>query len=159
MLTKRRAAAAKYRPKEVQMLIVAEAPPCDTERYFYFEDVPRHDWLFRYVYEGCYGEKPTRERKAEHLARLRDDGVFLIDLHEENVSQPTAAQLAPCVPGLVERCRGLRAKKIVLVKASVYDAAYSALKKAGLPVVDARIPFPTSGQQRRFLEEFGRVRG
>jgi hypothetical protein len=154
MLEKRRKAAAKYRPERVRILVVAEAPPCDVERHFYFEDVDRHDWLFRYVYEGLYGEKPTRERKPEHLARLRDDGVFVIELHEENVSQPTRAELEPCVPGLVERCRELRPRMIVLVKASVHDAAFAALKAAGLPVADVRIPFPTSGQQRRFLELF-----
>jgi hypothetical protein len=40
------------------------------------------------------------------------------------------------------------------VKSVVYDAAFAALKGAGLPVVDARIPFPASGQQKKFLEEF-----
>lgn len=153
----RLAAAKKYQPKAVRLLIVAEAPPCDTDRYFYFEQVDKHDWLFRYVYEGLYNEKPEREDKAAHLARLRDDGVFMIDLHEENVSQPTMAQLAPCVAGLVERCRALKPKRIVLVKSIVHDAAFDALKKAGLPVADERIPFPASGQQRKFLEGFRRA--
>jgi hypothetical protein len=33
----------------VRLLLVAEAPPAALDRYFYFEDVPRHDSLFRYV--------------------------------------------------------------------------------------------------------------
>jgi hypothetical protein len=153
-LPTRRAAAHKYRPARVDLLLVAEAPPCDTDRYFYFERVDRHDWLFRYVWEGLTGEKPERDRKPEHLAALRDAGVYLIDLHENNVSQPSPAQLCPQVSGLIERCRELAPRHIILIKSSVYDAAYAALADAGLPVIDERIPFPASGQQRKFLESF-----
>lgn len=156
-LAVRRQAAAKYKPKSINLLLVAEAPPCDTDRYFYFEYVVEHDWLFRYVYEGVTGEKPTRERKAEHLARLRDAGVFTIDLHEENVSQPTAAVLRPVVPGLIERCRAIKPKHIAFIKSIVHDVAFQPLEKAGLPVIDERLPFPASGQQRKFLDGFAQV--
>lgn len=156
-LAQRAAAAAKYRPARVRLLLVAEAPPCTLDRYFYFEDVDKHDWLFRYVWEGLTGEKPERAEKAEHLAALRDRGVFLIDLHEGNVSQPTQEQLRRQVPGLVQRCRELQPQRIVLIKSSVYDAAFEALRAAGLPVMDERIPFPASGQQKKFLEGFQRA--
>lgn len=153
-LSKRRAAAKKYQPKKVDLLLVAEAPPCDLDRYFYFEDVAEHDWLFRYVWEALHNEKPAREDKPRCLAALRDAGVFLIDLHEENVSGPTMAQLAPKVTDLVDRCRALKPRHIILIKSIVHDAAYAPLKAAGLPVIDARLPFPASGQQRKFLEGF-----
>jgi hypothetical protein len=42
----------------------------------------------------------------------------------------------------------------VLIKATVYDAAFEPLAKAGLPVVDEPVPFPGSGQQRRFEKAF-----
>lgn len=157
VLEQRRAAGRKYRPTRVNLLLVAEAPPCTPDRYFYFEHVDRHDWLFRYVWEGLMGTKPDRTRKAEHLAALRDAGVYLIDLHEASISQPTLADLRPHVPGLVEHCRDLRPKAIVLIKSTVYDAAYEPLRAAGLPVIDERIPFPASGQQKKFLEAFRRA--
>lgn len=153
-LAKRLAAAKKYKPKRVKLLLVAEAPPCDLDRYFYFEQVNKHDWLFRYVWEGLTGEKPERDEKAIHLASLRDAGVFLIDLHEGNISKPKASDLEPCVPGLVERCKGHKPEHIVLIKHSVYDAAFAALRAAKLPAIDAKLPFPTSGQQKKFLEGF-----
>lgn len=158
-LAKRRAAAERYRPGEIELLLVGEAPPCAPDRYFYFEDVDRHDWLFRYVWEGLSGVKPERDRKHEHLDALRHTGVYLVDLHEENVSQPSLAALAREVPGLVERCRALAPRRIVLIKSIVYDAAYAALRGAGLPVIDARIPFPASGQQRKFLDTFREALG
>ncbi|GAB5496378.1 MAG: hypothetical protein Phyf2KO_14580 [Phycisphaerales bacterium] len=153
-LRKRREAAAKYKPDRVRLLLVAEAPPCAEDRYFYFEDVDRHDWLFRYVWEGLTGDKPEPGKKAEHLEVLRDMGVFLVDLHEEAISKPTITQLVPEVPGLVSRCDALDAERIILIKSVVYDAAFGAFASSGLPVADARIPFPASGQQKKFLELF-----
>lgn len=153
-LTKRQAAAKKYQPEKVELLLVAEAPPCTLDRYFYFEDVDQHDWLFRYVWEGLVGEKPDRRDKPRHLAALRDAGVFMIDLHEENISQPSLADLRPKVPGLIDRCRRLAPRRIVLIKSIVHDAAFEPLRAAGLPVIDERIPFPASGQQKKFLELF-----
>lgn len=156
-LLSRREAAARYRPKDIRLLLVAEAPPCDPERYFYFEEVDRHDWLFRYVYEGLTGTKPDRAGKAVHLAHLRDAGIFLIDLHEDHASQPTPSQLAPCIPGLIERCRNCRPRHIALIKSIVHDVAFAPLRDADLPVIDVRLPFPASGQQRKFLDGFRRV--
>ena len=153
-LDQRRAAADRFRPDRTRLLLIAEAPPCDTDRYFYFPDVDRHDWLFRYVWEGLTGAKPDRADKPQHLAALQAAGVFLIDLHEANIAQPKRADLTPHIPALIERCRALKPERIILIKSIVHDAAYQPLKAAGLPVIDARIPFPASGQQKKFLELF-----
>lgn len=150
----RRQAAERHKPEPVDLLIVAEAPPSALDRYFYFEDVTQQDSLFRYVARGVLGAEPTRANKAELLAQLKEQGVFLVDLKPEPVD---GMPLADSVPGLIERCRALAPRAIVLVKATVYDAAYSAMKRAGLPVVEERIPFPGSGQQRRFEESFARA--
>lgn len=156
-LAQRQAAAARYKPKKINLLLAAEAPPCTPDRYFYFEHVDRHDWLFRYVWEGLMNDKPDRSRKAEHLATLRDVGVYVLDLHEETVSQPSLAALRPCVPGLLDRCRELKPGHIALIKSSVFDVAFEPLRAAGLPVIDERIPFPASGQQKKFLDSFRRA--
>ena len=76
-LERRRRAAARYKPDDVDLLLVAEAPPSDPDRYFYFEDVREHDDLFRYVCRGLLHREPTRENKRELLTELRDRGVFL----------------------------------------------------------------------------------
>jgi hypothetical protein len=39
-LERRRSAAARYKPAEIDLLLVAEAPPKALDRYLYFEDVP-----------------------------------------------------------------------------------------------------------------------
>lgn len=156
-LAQRAAAAAKYRPAIVKLLLIAEAPPCAPDRYFYFEKLDIHDWLFRYVWEGLMNSKPDRSKKPEHLGMFRDAGLFLIDLHEDSISKPTLADLKPKVPDLVRRCLRLKPQRIVLIKSSVYDAAFEALTAAGLPAMDERIPFPASGQQQKFLTGFRRA--
>jgi hypothetical protein len=75
--------------------------------------------------------------------------VFLIDL----VTDPLESDsLVEAVPDLVARCRDLKPRAIILLKTTVYDAAYEVLKGEVLPVVNERIPFPGSGQQRKFEE-------
>jgi len=99
--------------------------------------------------------EPTRGDKAELLGRLRDRGVFLIDLKPDKPMDGTP--LAGYVDDLVKRIKKLHPDKIVLIKASVYAAAYLELSKAGLPVVDERVPFPVRGAQPRFEKLFGRA--
>jgi len=149
---RRRDAAERYRPDVVDLLLVAEAPPSAPDRFFYFEHVTTHDSLFRYVVRGILGETPSRD-KAPYLDELCARGVFLLHLSDEPFT--SWSDVVPhCVPGLVQRCRGLAPNRIVLVGARTYDYAYDALVAAGLPVVDIRLPYPGSGQQRRFAEGF-----
>jgi hypothetical protein len=151
---RRERAARTYRPTSVNLLLVAEAPPAALDRYFYFEDVPAQDSLFRYVARAILKLEPTRENKAELLARLRDSGVFLIDLKLDPTDR---GSLAAEVPGLVRRVRRLNPEKIVVIKSSVFDLVRGAFLDAGLPLVDERVPFPGSGQQRRFETAFARA--
>jgi hypothetical protein len=149
---RRMAAAERWRPDEIDLLLVDEAPPSALDRYFYFEHVPTQDSLFRHVVEAVLGEKPTRD-KVPYLAALRDRGVFLIDLSDEPF-HGRRAEIPRRVPGLVRRAARLHPRRIVLIGADVYDHVVQPLRDAGLPVVDVRLPYPGSGQQRRFLEGF-----
>jgi len=151
---RRRRAAAKYRPAQIDLLLVGEAPPTALDRYFYFADVREHDGLFRYVAKMILGAVPPRDQKREALEQLKDRRVFFIDLVEDPFD---VAPLETHVPGLIPRVKRLRPERIILIKVDVFDAAFAALRTAGLPVVDQRIPFPSSGQQRRFEHAFGRA--
>jgi hypothetical protein len=150
--TRRREAAERYRPDPIETLLVVEAPPSALDRYFYFEHVLTHDSLFRHVVEGVLGEKPTRD-KAPYLDELQERGYFLIEVCAHPFDDRRDA-IPPAVPALVKRCRALAPRRIILISAGAFDHAYDVLAAAGLPVVDARLPFPGSGQQRRFLEGF-----
>jgi len=146
---RREQAAARYRPESIATLLVAEAPPSALDRYFYFEDVNIHDSLFRHVVEAVLGEKPTRD-KAPYLDELRERGWFLIHMSEEPFRD--RAVLPPLLPDLLARCEQLRPRRVVIVGARLFDLLRGPMREAGLPVVDVRLPYPGSGQQRRFLD-------
>jgi phage terminase large subunit-like protein len=152
---RRAAAARRWQPDPVDLLLVDEAPPSALDRYFYFEDVTTQDSLFRYVVAGVLGVRPTRD-KAPLLAELREAGVFLVDACADPFHHRREA-LTACLPDLVARVEGLRPRRVVLVGAALYDLAFTPLRAAGAPVVDARLPYPGSGQQRRFAEGFAAV--
>jgi hypothetical protein len=149
--------ASRYRPYVVDLLIVAQAPPAELDRYFYYRDVRRQDSLFREVARSVLKVEPTRDNKRELLDALRDRGVFLIDVSLEPI--PKGTPLGPMIPGLIRRVRRLGPRRIILVKADVYSAAFSPLRDSGLPVVDADIPFPGYGRQIEFRDAFGRALG
>jgi hypothetical protein len=149
---RRLAAARRWRPARVELLLVVEAPPSALDRYFYFEDVRTHDSLFRHVVEAVLDEKPTRD-KAPYLDALRERGVFLIDLCVDPFDDRRAA-IPAAVSVLARRIRAIRPRRVVLIGAGVYDHAYPTLRRGGVPVLDVRLPYPGSGQQRRFLEGF-----
>jgi hypothetical protein len=138
--------ARRYRPQAIDLLLVAEAPPAALDRYFYFPDVWAHDSLFRYVVRSVLGREPDRVSKRDDLLALRAAGVFLIDLCQE----PTWKQLRDHVPSLGRRVVSLRPARIVLIKAPVHDVALSVMQATGIPVATTRVPFPGSGNQRRF---------
>jgi hypothetical protein len=148
---RRRLAAEKYKPTSIRLLLVAEAPPEALDRYFYFEDVRTADSLFRYVCRSVLTKEPTREGKADLLGELRAAGVFLIDVLED--PDEDEGRMVDRAADVVRRCRELHPEKLILIKATVYDAVYAALRDAGLPVVDVRVPFPGAGQQRNFMRQ------
>ena len=147
--------ARAFRPEAVDLLIVAHAPPKSLDRYFYFPNVPRQDSLFREVTRAVLKAEPEREDKRALLRMLREARVHLIDVSLEPL--PEGSELAPLIPGLLRRIRRLDPQRIVLVKVDVYDEAFDAIRDAGLPVIDARIPFPGSGRQQAFRVAFARA--
>lgn len=147
----RKAASRKYRPDNVALLLVAEAPPQAPDRYFYFEQVASHDWLFRAVVKALFGEGPKQADKPHWLRELKKSGVYLIDASEDPVS---SSSISTKVPDLVRRVRRLKPKCVMLITATVYDHAFASLQDGGLPVVDVRIPFPSAGWQRQFHRRF-----
>lgn len=145
--------ARKYRPNAIDLLLIAEAPPAALDRYFYFPVVSSHDSLFREVVRVVLRRTPTRDDKRTLLEDLQRNGVFLIDARLD----PLVGRLVIDTSRLVARVRRLRPRRIIIVKVGVYAQAYRALREAGMPVIDARIPFPASGQQVRFRQEMGRA--
>ncbi|RYZ57558.1 MAG: hypothetical protein EOO14_10835, partial [Chitinophagaceae bacterium] len=95
----------KYKPRRIETLLIAEAPPDSLDRFFYFEDVKRQDSLFLEIMGVLYPDQKQRYLasgrdtavKEELLETFKEDGFWLLDLSEVplSISEKT---LAECVP-------------------------------------------------------------
>lgn len=152
-------AAEKYRPKRVRVLFVAEAPPSAVERYFFYENVDHDDWLWIALMKGLYPKewretKTERARKRDWLRKFQENEFWLVDAVKAPLSGSHAQRvrgISSAANGLIEQIQRIAPHQIVLIKATVHDALFQKLKKAGLSVInDESLPFPSSGQQARF---------
>lgn len=148
---RRQQAAENYRPDHLKILLVAEAPPAADDRYFYFLNVSSQDHLFLNVCDVVLGKRPSRNDKSDALAELKNSGIYLIDLKPDPVD---GSKLSNYVADLIRRCKELEPSNIILIKATVFDVAYTALHDAGLPVANHRIYFPSCGRQNDFRMQF-----
>ncbi len=157
-------ARLKYKPEKIKYLLIAEAPPDSLERFFYYENVKQHDYLFLGIVEALYPElkqiflasKRNSEIKKAILQKLSADGFYLIDLSDLPLSL-LHESLKNQLPKLIEKMKNVtdRQTQIILIKANVYDTAFTILKTHGFKkVVDVRIPFPGQGNQNKFQVEF-----
>ncbi|MCU1579807.1 MAG: hypothetical protein JWP19_2011 [Rhodoglobus sp.] len=158
---------ARWKPEHVRLLLIGESAPDDggdiaNRRFFYADNLSGKDGLFREVVRAFYNDPPLTSgpnAKTPWLEKLRDDGVYLIDLAAVPVNYRSAvereATLKQNVNETVALSRDLDPQGVVLVKQNVFDLLERPFRAAGLPLLhDAMIPFPGSGQQKRFRERF-----
>ena len=158
---------ARWKPDHVTLLLIAESAPDDggdiaNRRFFYEDNLTGKDGLFREVVCALYGN-PTLtsgpNAKKPWLEKLKADGVFLIDLASVPVNYHSPSErvteLQRNIEATVSLAEELDPEGVVLVKQNVFDLLERPIRAAGLPLLhDAMIPFPGSGQQKRFRERF-----
>ncbi|MBI2246807.1 MAG: hypothetical protein HYU65_02550 [Armatimonadetes bacterium] len=159
-------ARRKYRPLRIKYLLVAESPPADPNRFFYFEDVRTRDSLFLETMKVLYPvdfktAAETRRRKSEFLRRFMEDGFYLIDAVDRplgRVSRPekmrTVRQAVPALLQKVRNCDGTSVR-VVLISSLIYSICNRPLRDSGFEVAnDQAISFPSSGRQLEFRRKF-----
>jgi hypothetical protein len=158
---------ARWKPEHVRLLLIAESAPDDggdlaNRRFFYDDNLTGKDGLFREVVRALYGN-PTLtsgpNAKRRWLEKLKADGVYLIDLAPVPVNNHSpserAAALQRNIKATVSHASELKPDGVVLVKQNVFDLLERPIRATGLPLLhDDFIPFPGSGQQKRFRERF-----
>ena len=156
------AAAAKYRPDPARVVLVAEAPPCVAERYFYFAGASEGDTLWLETMKAAFGDalpkdaKQVRADKARWLRRFADGGGLMFDLVREGFPEDwtdkrRVMQIRASAADAVSRIRALDPELVVLVKKTVWEGFADAARAAGLPVLQTvAVPFPGSGNQAKF---------
>jgi len=164
-------AARKYAPcKGTRVLFIAEAPPNEIERYFYFENVQDGDWLWIALMKGLYPEdwekevaKEQRSNKIKWLTRFQESGYRLIDALKNPISGSHRLRVATIreqTDRLLCEVGAIRPKCIVLIKKSVNEALFRPMKDADFHIISDEsefLPFPSSGQQSNFEERFSKL--
>jgi hypothetical protein len=160
-LLTRSTAAEKYQPERTRILFVAEAPPQAADRYFYFENVQGHDWLWIALMKVLYpsewgGTMAERKRKPYWLTKFQKSGFRLVDALKEPLNgspRSRVVQIKASSPSLISEIRAIAPDRIVLIKKTVHDALFQQLRDSGFIVINkTALPFPATGQQKRFHE-------
>lgn len=151
----------RYRPTSVRLLLIGESPPDprSAERRFFYAPMLAYDNLYRSVVLALYGTDPGFDvsAKADNLARLRDDGVWLVDAVDEPVnamSKPERVRrIRASVPSLLAKCRDARPSVgIIVCHSVVYSAVAPSLRSEGLPLLhDEPLPFPLGNKRAEFV--------
>lgn len=159
----RKNAQDKYRPENVEVLIIAEAPPAD-ERYFYYEDVSSHDHLFINTIRAIYSEyekvrtNEIREQKTMLLKRFKQDKFFVIDAVEQRIPSKTKELtrinlIRDNEKYLKERISKLNGNFICfIVKKSVYAGLSNEFKSSLVLPYNTYLPFPSNGHQKTYRD-------
>ena len=156
----------QFKPNQVRILFIAEAPSNSLDRYFYFEDVKKHDSLFLEIMGVLYPKQKQRYLasgrdamlKRELLESFQEDGYWLLELSEVPGTLLDGS-LDSCLPFLLERLERFIDKMtpVILIKSNVFDICYAPLVSTGYQVSGERIPFPGSGQQRVFRQKIAKA--
>ena len=161
-------ARKKYRPKSVKYLLIAEAPPQEkSRRFFYYENVKDQDSLFLETMKVLYPTKYTdaktvRANKIIFLRQFMADGFYLLDAASSPIidTRKKRHQISSDFPGLLKRIDEVICKntKIILISRPVYDVCYEELKNKGYKVINAEmVDFPGSSGQKNYRNKMQKL--
>jgi hypothetical protein len=151
----------QHRPDRVRLLLIGESAPdpgATERRFFYSAVLDRRDNLFRGVVEALLGVKAGHagDVKAPWLARLKTEGVYLVDLVPFPVDKLKAGERARARRDHAAACVGQAAALvplgIVVCHAPSFRVLAEPLRRAGLPLLhDVAIPFPLGNRRAEFV--------
>jgi len=161
----REKARLKYKPDQIKWLLIAEAPPNATDRYFYFDYVFDKDVLFVELMKIlCENDNLDvaylRQCKPLLLRQFQKDGFFLVDSVDEPMPEDSKGQKRRRIIKanslqLIDRIKPLIDKetRIILIKSTVFEL-YPVLIQNGFNVINkGAIEFPLYQHRVKFKEK------
>lgn len=177
-------AREKYRPIEPRIIFIAEAPPENIERFFYYEDVKTGDTLFINLMRVLYPEyrkenngkiEDIRRDKAKLLKRFQADGYYLIDALPGPISlRLSSSERVKLIDkrkfkilAEISKLLGdkplestVASKGVILIKVTVFDALEQHLHnyyQSFLLNSHTKVPFPSHGHNKVFASALHKI--
>lgn len=161
---------AEWKPRRVRILLIGESAPDDDgdiskRRFFYAPTLTMYDNLYRGVVGALFDEPllSAGDTKSPWLTRLKDQGIFLIDLVDSpvnNLPVGRAARRRASVDACVERAVGLNPDGIIICHAPSFKLLRGPLLENGLRLLhDEPIPFPLGSHRASFIARFSKAAG
>lgn len=174
----------RYRPDQIKVLFIAEAPPAnDSGRFFYFVPVEKGDTLFLEMMKVLYPKKAkfverignrrprfdakeVRNRKAKFLEQFKQDGFYLIDAVDEPMPGNATTKMkekliGSSLPRLKDKLHALcddRNVPVILIGAPVYNVCAADLRNRRVRVLNIdMINTPAQGGQKEFRCKLGKL--
>ena len=151
----------KYLPEKLEIIFVLESPPA-SGLYFYDENGKTSEPLFAAMMKLL---NFSAKNKKEGLELFQKEGYIIVDSTYEPVNRLKGRQRNDVIlrdfDALIEDLEGLNPGKrvpLVLVKANICRLLEPRLKRHGFNVKNngTVVPFPSTGQQKKFHEEIGK---
>lgn len=161
----REKARLKYKPDKIKWLLIAEAPPSEPDRYFYFDYVIDKDILFVEIMKVlCQNDnldvQYLRQCKPLLLRQFQKEGFFLIDAEEEPFPEGKKGRARERIikknsANVIERVKALvnEETKIILIKAPVFELRNPLIKNGFNVLNDEQVEFPLYQHREKFKEK------
>ena len=153
-----------YKPSEIKVLIVGEAPPDGGTRFFYYDNVPQYDYLFLAVMGVLYPTEAllykinrTPNEKKRLLERFKTDGFYLMDLFSMPLDQkPKRKGVVFFSKVFMKRLKKEHlAKDCLIILLNPAKVLERPLKNLGYKVFV--VPFPRYDGTLKFTQQFGEI--
>ena len=151
----------KYLPEQLRLVFILESPPV-SGKYFYDETGSTTEPLFSAMMKALH-YNPLN--KKDGLEFFKNQGFFLVDSTYRTVNKmkdkEREATILSDFENLVDDLEDINANNVhlILVKANICRLFEDKLKQKGFDVLNEGImvPFPSSGQQKRFHAEIKKL--
>ena len=146
-----------YEPKPVKVLFVGESLAAGGTFFYYADSI-----LYKYIQEAfseVFG--PNCGRGLQFLEFFKGLGLYLDDLCLEPVNHMSRSKRREKrregVPSLAKRLESMMPLKVVVLMRGIESEVRDAIKQADLSVSVNSVPFPSYGNQKRFVRELGEI--
>ncbi|MEH0022592.1 MAG: hypothetical protein V6Z89_23280 [Desulfobacter sp.] len=152
----------QFTPEPVKLILILESPPI-SGKYFYDETGKPSEPLFSELMKFL---KYNPADKKDGLSFFQKKGILLMDVTYKPVNHlkgklrndTILSDFDSLTADLRDHC-SINSTRVILIKANICKLLEPKLLESGFPVINQGvvIPFPSTGQQKRFHAEIMKI--